>query len=114
MPKANIIEKSTCIRLLLVRIFIVGTGVPDGPQNTNFGRDIVFSADLCYNEANEKASPFGRGGGVADGEGKTCENNPLTRYRGSSPQGRAFGRADVSLWVWALPDVFVKQMRNWR
>ena len=23
---------------------------------TNFGRDIVFSADLCYNEANEKPS----------------------------------------------------------
>ena len=37
------------------------------------------------NEA-KKASPFGRGGGVADGEGK---NSPLTRYRGSSPRGRA-------------------------
>ena len=36
-------------------MFVVGTGVPDGPQNTNFGRDIVFSADLCYNEVNEKA-----------------------------------------------------------
>ena len=34
----------------------------------------------------KKASPFGRGGGVADGEGKT---SPLTRYRGSSPRGRA-------------------------
>ena len=21
---------------------------------TNFGRDVVFSADLCYNDANEK------------------------------------------------------------
>ena len=31
--------------------------------------EIVFSADLCYNKANEKASPFGRGGGEADGEG---------------------------------------------
>ena len=28
---------------------IVGTGVLDCPQQTNFGRDIVFSADLCYN-----------------------------------------------------------------
>ena len=35
-------------------MFIVGTGVPDGPQNTNFGRELVFSADLCYNGANEK------------------------------------------------------------
>ena len=26
---------------------------------TNFGRDVVFSADLCYNEANEKP-PFER------------------------------------------------------
>ena len=36
---------------------------------TNFGRDVVFSADLCYNGDNEKASPVGRGGGEADGEG---------------------------------------------
>ena len=33
----------------------VGTGVPDGPQNTNFGRELVFSADLCYNGDNENA-----------------------------------------------------------
>jgi hypothetical protein len=25
---------------------IVGTGVLDGPRHINFGRDIVFSADL--------------------------------------------------------------------
>ena len=43
------------------------------------------------NEA-EKASPFGRGGGVADGEGKT---SPLTRYRGSSPRGRALRDAQL-------------------
>ena len=35
-------------------MFVVGTGVPDGPQNTNFGRELVFSADLCYNEVSEK------------------------------------------------------------
>ena len=28
---------------------IVGTGVLDCPRHINFGRDIVFSADLCYN-----------------------------------------------------------------
>ena len=32
----------------------VGTGVLDCPQQSNFGRDVVFSADLCYNGANEK------------------------------------------------------------
>ena len=42
--------KDTAIRLPLIRMFVVGTGVPDGPQNTNFGRELVFSADLCYNE----------------------------------------------------------------
>ena len=34
-------------RCILSRI--VGTGVLDCPQQKNFGRDIVFSADLCYN-----------------------------------------------------------------
>ena len=32
----------------------VGVDVLGDPQQTNFGRDVVFSADLCYNEANEK------------------------------------------------------------
>ena len=35
----------------------------------NIGRELVFSADLCYNGDNEKASPLGRGGGEAGGEG---------------------------------------------
>ena len=35
------------IRCILSRI--VGTGVLDCPQQKNFGRDVVFSADLCYN-----------------------------------------------------------------
>jgi len=35
------------------------TGDQWSPLQTNFGRDIVFSADLCYNGDNEKASPFG-------------------------------------------------------
>ena len=34
----------------------VGVDVLGDPQYTNFGRDIVFSADLCYNDANEKPS----------------------------------------------------------
>ena len=39
-------------------------------QAQKIGRELVFSADLWYNGDNEKASPYGRGGGVADGEGK--------------------------------------------
>ena len=38
------------LRLLLIRMF------------TNFGRDVVFSADLCYNGGSVKAS-LREGGG---------------------------------------------------
>ena len=44
--------KGTAFRLLLVRMLnttFVGTGVLDCPQQKNFGRELVFSADLCYN-----------------------------------------------------------------
>ena len=33
---------------------IVGVDVLGDPQQTNFGRDIVFSADLCYNDIGDK------------------------------------------------------------
>ena len=39
----------------------VETGVLDGPRHIIFGRDIVFSADLCYLGANKKP-PSGREG----------------------------------------------------
>ena len=45
-------KKERRIRLLLIRMFnttFVGTGVLDCPQQKNFGRELVFSADLCYN-----------------------------------------------------------------
>ena len=50
---------------------------------------------------------------------KTCRNCPLTRYRGSSPKGRAFGRVRASSGVWALPEARVAcnaviKRRNWR
>ena len=51
-------KKSKPIRLLLIRMFntmFVGTGVLDGPRHIIFGRDVVFSADLCYNGTNGKA-----------------------------------------------------------
>ena len=53
------------------------------------------------------------GGGVADGEGSTVRKEP------SHPLSRELSHRE-SLWkrassgVWALPDAFVKQMRNWR
>ena len=37
----------------------VGVDVLGDPQQTNFGRDVVFSADLCYNGTNEKPRPLG-------------------------------------------------------
>ena len=50
IPSGLSTKNPQSFRSVLIRMFVVGTGVPDGPQNTNFGRDIVFSADLCYNE----------------------------------------------------------------
>ena len=41
----------------------VGTGVLDCPQQSNSGRELVFSADLCYNGLSEKP-PSGRNGSV--------------------------------------------------
>ena len=34
---------------------------------TNFGRDIVFSADLCYNETNEKPPSEREGDRISGG-----------------------------------------------
>ena len=55
------------LRLILIRMFTrrgdhwspannhkTKTGDQWSPLQTNFGRDIAFSADLCYNGANEK------------------------------------------------------------
>ena len=77
-------------------------------------KTLVFSADLCYNGTNEKPRPLGEVAAKPTERAQLCAKNPLTRYRGSSPKGRAFGCARSSLGVWALPDAFVKQMRNLR
>ena len=50
-------ENEIRVRLLLVRMFnttFVGIDVLGDPQQTNFGRDIVFSADFCYNDIGDK------------------------------------------------------------
>ena len=54
--------KKNRVTLLLIRMFntmFVGVDVLGDPQYTNFGRDIVFSADFCYNGTNEKPLPLG-------------------------------------------------------
>ena len=79
----------------------------------NFGRELVFSADLYYNGGSIKASPFGRGGGVADGEGKSWREYPLSpAIAGALPKGEP--KDARSLVVWDLPCTFVIQRRNWR
>ena len=45
----------------------VGTGVLDCPQQSNFGRELVFSADLWYNEANGKPPSEREGDRVSGG-----------------------------------------------
>ena len=87
-------RKRTDFAQLLIRIFIVGTGVPDGPQNTNFGRELVFSADLCYNDANEKPSS-GRFRGNAKHARRASDEfflfrtakGPIRRETGGTRQG---------------------------
>ena len=87
-------------------------------QAQNFGRELVFSADLCYNGANEKPRPLGEVAAKpterANG-GKNTPSHPLSRElsHGESLWMRA------TLGVWALPDARVAcnaviQMRNWR
>jgi hypothetical protein len=36
-------------------------------QAQKIGGELIFSADLCYNGGSPKFSPFGKGGGTADG-----------------------------------------------
>ena len=83
-------KKVTCIMLLRIRMF-TRRGDHWSPLQTNFGRVIVFSADLCYNGANEKPRPLGEVAAKPTERAQLCAKNPLTRYRGSSPTGRAFG-----------------------
>ena len=45
----------------------VGTGVLDCPQQKNFGRELIFSADLCYNGANRKPPSEREGDRVSGG-----------------------------------------------
>ena len=80
---------------------------------TQIGRDIVFSADLWYNGANEKPLPLGE---VA---AKPTERVRLWKETPSHPLSRELSHREslktrATLGVWALTDAFVKQMRNRR
>ena len=58
------------IRLVLIRMFnttFVGVDVLGDPQQTNFGRELVFSADLCYNEVSGKPPSEREGDRVSGG-----------------------------------------------
>ena len=44
----------TTLNMLYVKIKILSFSVVLIRMFTNFGRDVVFSADLCYNRCNEK------------------------------------------------------------
>ena len=71
------------------------TGDQWSPLQTNFGRELVISADLCYNGANEKPRPLGEVAAKPTERAQLCAKNPLTRYRGSSPTERAFRRVHL-------------------
>jgi len=104
------------------------------------GRELVFSADLCYNGTNKKP-PLCKWEKIYKQIGTACrdggivkistalENNPSVsfadsvnfaagKFIGGLPPSLlhkgAFGCARSSLGVWALPEVFVIQMRNWQ
>ena len=75
------------------------------------GRELVFSADLWYNEANEKPLPLGEVAAKPTERancGETTPSHPLSRELSQ----RESLRMRVTLGVWALPDAFVIQMRN--
>ena len=81
---------------------------------TNFGRDVVFSADLCYNKTNEKPRPLGEVAAKpterANG-GNDAPSHPTPS--GALPRGEPLGARNLR-GVWALHYAFVIQRRNWR
>ena len=65
----NIIVREDIILLTYARSFKTNGRLIASPTNTlvNFGRDIVFSADLCYNGTNEKPPSEREGDRVSGG-----------------------------------------------
>ena len=74
---------------------------------------LVFSADLWYNGTNEKPLPLGK---VA---AKPTERVRLWNKTPSHPLSRELSHREslcvrATIGVWALPEAFVIQRRNWR
>ena len=91
-------------------------------QYENIGRELVFSADLCYNGSSKKAFLREEGGtrSVTEGACATLDLHlffhnalSLSRLRRQLPPGGSLGMC-ATIGVWALPEAFVIQMRNWR
>ena len=61
-------------------------------RQTNFGRGLVFSADLCYNETNEKPRPLGEVAAKPTERANGGKNTP------SHPLSRELSQGE-SLWV---------------
>ena len=67
----SIKTKKTGFTLLLIRkITICRDRRPRRSVTHNFSAEMLFSLPICVIMGLMKASPFGRGGSVADGEGK--------------------------------------------
>ena len=87
-------------------------------RHINFGRELVFYADLCYNGTNKKPPLCkGRWQPKADGgivkKPKIAGNNPSVA-NATAPFTQGSLRMRSTLGVWALPYAFVIQMRNRR
>ena len=121
------LQKSSFLRSVLIRMFSEhGRGElcsPAGDRRSplrihiNFGRDVVFSADLCYNGHNRKPRPLGEVAAKPTERANGCNDTP------SHPLSRELSRreslrARATLGVWALPCARVAcnaviQRRNW-
>ena len=108
--KNHINIKTVPLTLLLIRMF------------TNFGRGIVSSADLWYNEANEKP-PSEREVARRSRDGRSLRDfrvvvSSLLRTLPQSASLTAPSQREPlgahTLGVWAKPRAFVLQRRNWR
>ena len=88
--------------------------------DTKISAENLFSLPICVIMGLTKSLPcvkggaeLMRGGGIVKAKGN--EKQSLSRLRRQLPLHKgAFGCTRSSLGVWALPDAFVKQMRNWR
>jgi len=80
----------------------------------NIGRELVFSADLCYNGTNKKPLPLGEVAAKPTERANHATISLSPAIAGALPKGEPLDAFAQLLGVWALPEIFVKQRRNWR